>query len=90
MHFVVAYYVDLHYIMFIRTESIDVLNIKDHVMKIEFEFEFDTKVSFTNNYGDTVTGADAVHEALCLAIHEKDVKARNWLYNNIIDIATKG
>ena len=52
---------------------IDVIKLKRMIVTIKFEFN------------DNIT-LDEVHENLCLAIHELDEEALDWLSENTIDI----
>jgi hypothetical protein len=52
---------------------IDVIKLKRMIVTIKFEFNDDISL-------------DELHENLCLAIHELDEEALDWLSENTIDI----
>ena len=60
------------------------VNQKNKIMIITIQFEIDDQTPVLNN--ETTTIEESLHEALCLAIHEEDKKAMDWLVENIIDI----
>ncbi len=53
-------------------------------MKVNIEFELPNDMEYANFN----SCPEALHEALCKAIHEGDVQAHNWLNLNVINIAT--
>ena len=60
------------------------VNQKIKIMIITIQFEIDDQTPLLNN--ETTTTEESLHEALCLAIHEDDKEAMNWMMDNIIDI----
>jgi hypothetical protein len=53
-------------------------------MKITITFEINQRSPLLND--ETKSLPDSLHEALCLAIHEYDEDALDWLANNVEDI----